>query len=160
MIKTAIFPGTFDPLTLGHQDLILRAAKIFDRLIVAVAVNINKAPLLTLEQRVTLLTKAFAGIPNITVAGYSNLLVDFARQQQAKVIVRSVRSAGDFEYELKLSGMNHAMDNELETVLLLPNSKFAHINSTFVREIAQLGGDVSPFVSPEVAQVLQGIKWR
>ncbi len=160
MTKIAIFPGTFDPLTLGHQDLILRAAAIFDQLVVAVAVNLNKAPLLSLQQRVSILKNTFGSVKNINVVGYSNLLVDFARAQKASVIVRSVRGVKDFEYELQLATMNKALSPNLETIFLTPNGKYAHVSSSFVKEIAQLGGDVSPFVNTEVEELLKSITWR
>lgn len=159
MSQIAIFPGTFDPITVGHQDLIQRAAYLFDEVIVAVAENVNKAPLFTLEQRIDMTRKAVSGNKKVTVKGFANLLINFAREHNARVIVRGVRIATDFEYELQLSNMNRSMDASIETIFLTPAEKYSYISSTLVKEIAKMNGDVSSFVNPDVVNALKGIKW-
>lgn len=159
MKQIAIFPGTFDPITVGHQDLIHRAAYLFDEVIVAVAENVGKSPLFSLEQRIEMTRKAISASKNVIVKGFDTLLINFAREHQAKVIVRGVRIATDFEYELQLSNMNRSMDANIETIFLTPAEKYSYISSTLVKEIAKLKGDVSSFVNPEIVKALQGIKW-
>jgi pantetheine-phosphate adenylyltransferase len=154
-MKTAIYPGTFDPITLGHLDLMTRAANLFDRVIVAVAFSEKKKPLFTLDQRMTLCRQALAHLPNVEVQSYSNLLVDFARANDARFVLRGVRAIADFEYELQLANMNRAMYPEMETVFLTPVEKYAFISSTLVREIAAMGGDYAQFVPPVVAAALR-----
>lgn len=160
MTQIALFPGTFDPITLGHQDLIQRAAKIFPEIIVAVAENKRKAPLFNLDQRVTMVEQALQHIPNVLVVGFDNLLVDFAKQHKSAIILRGVRVTADFEYELQLSNVNRALNTNLETLFLTPSENFAFVSSTVVKELAQLGGDVSKFVHPAVAKALNGVSWR
>lgn len=160
MTKIAVFPGTFDPVTLGHQDLIRRAALIFPQVIVAVAENKNKSPLFTLPQRVDMITKSLSDLKNVQVKGFSNLLANFAREQQAKVIIRGVRVVTDFEYELQLANMNRCLDSALETIFLAPAEQYSFISSTLVKEVAMHGGDVAPFVSTGVVQALKGVLWR
>lgn len=160
MTQIAIFPGTFDPITVGHQDLIQRAAALFDQVIVAVAENVAKVPLFTLEQRIDMTRNAVAGNKNVTVKGFNNLLVHFARDHKANIIIRGVRIATDFEYELQLSNMNRSMDAKIETLFLTPAEKYSYISSSLVKEIAKLNGDVSSFVNPEVVSALKGVKWR
>jgi pantetheine-phosphate adenylyltransferase len=160
MTQVALFPGTFDPLTYGHQDLIDRAAKLFDRLIIAVAVNERKKPLLNLQQRVAIIEAVFKNHKNIQVKGFSNLLATFAAENGANVIVRGVRITSDFEYELQLANMNRSISETLETVFIPPTEKYAFVSSTLVKEIAQMGGDISKFVAPEAVQALQSVKWR
>ncbi len=159
MSKTAIFPGTFDPITVGHEDLIQRAASIFERVIVAVAKNPAKNPLFSLEERITLAQQAVGNSKNVMVQGFDNLLIHFARQHNASVIVRGVRIATDFEYELQLSNMNRSMDSHIETIFLTPAEKFSYISSSLVKEIAKLNGDITCFVNPQVAQALKSIEW-
>lgn len=160
MTQIALFPGTFDPITLGHQDLIQRAAKIFPEIIVAVAENKSKAPLFSLTQRVTMIEQALQHIPNVSVAGFDNLLVDFATYNKSAIILRGVRITADFEYELQLSNVNRALNTNLETLFLTPSENFSFVSSTVVKELAQLGGDVSKFVHPAVAKALNGVSWR
>jgi pantetheine-phosphate adenylyltransferase len=153
--KGALYPGTFDPITLGHTDLIARSARLFDRVVVAVAASPKKTPLLSLEDRVGLAREVLGELPGVTVTGYDALTVEFARQQDLGVIIRGLRTASDFEYEFQLSTMNQHLDSGIETVLLTPASQFSAISATLVREIASHGGDVSAFVHPAVAARLQ-----
>lgn len=142
----AIYPGTFDPVTNGHVDIIERAFKIFPQLIVAVASNNLKRPFFSLETRIKLLKEALAHLPGIQVLGFNNLLIDFVKEQNAGVIVRGLRAVSDFEYEFQLAGMNRKLDKQVETLFLTPSEHLMFISSTLVREIAALEGDVSQFV--------------
>lgn len=151
MTITAIYPGTFDPLTNGHVDLIKRAARLFPKLIVAIAANASKKPLFSLDERVKLAKQGLAEISNINVIGFDNLLIHFAKENNAQVIIRGLRAASDFEYEFQLAGMNRQLDATIETVFLTPAEEYTYISSSFVREIAALGGDISVFV-PEVVK--------
>ena len=148
---TAIYPGTFDPVTNGHIDIIARAARLYHKVIVAVAVNSNKAPLFTIEQRVELLLQVTAEFENVSIIGFDNLLVDCARQQGANVILRGLRAISDFEYEFQLAGMNRRLSPELETMFLTPAEQYEFISSSMIKEIARLGGNVSEFV-PDIVQ--------
>ncbi|HIF17833.1 MAG TPA: pantetheine-phosphate adenylyltransferase [Cycloclasticus sp.] len=150
MSKKAVYPGTFDPITNGHVDIIERSAKLFDEVIVAVAKSAGKAPLFDLAERVELAQRTLAHLSNVQVYSFEGLLVDFAKQQQANIVVRGVRSIADFEYEKQMAGMNQKMFAELETVFLTPQAQWADLSSTLVRDIARCGGDVSNFVSAEV----------
>lgn len=152
---TAIYPGTFDPITNGHVDLVIRAARIFDRIILAVAENKAKTPLFNLEERLTLATDAVADIPTVDVISFDNLLVDTARKFGATVILRGLRAVSDFEFEFQLAGMNRYLCKELETMFLTPSEKYAFTSSSSIREIAKLGGDVSAFVSDRVLLALR-----
>ena len=154
MNTTAIYPGTFDPITNGHSDLVLRASKLFDKVIVAVAINPSKQPAFSLEQRVALAEQTLAGIENVQVCGFDGLLVDVAKQKQAQVIIRGLRAVSDFEHEFQLAGMNRHMAPEVETLFLTPAEQYGYLSSSLVREIAVLGGDVSAFVAPCVEQAL------
>ncbi len=154
MTVTAIYPGTFDPITNGHIDLVIRASKLFERVIVAVAINPSKEPAFTLEKRVGLAKETLAGLDNVDVCGFDGLLIDVARQQGAEVILRGLRAVSDFEHEFQLAGMNRRMEPNVETLFLTPAEQFSYISSSLVREIASLGGDVSDFVAPEVAKAL------
>ncbi|KPQ29936.1 MAG: pantetheine-phosphate adenylyltransferase [Marinobacter excellens HL-55] len=149
-----IYPGTFDPITNGHTDLIERAGRMFDEVVVAVAYNSKKQPLLNLEERCELVRKATTHIPNVSVTGFSNLLADFVREQNATVILRGLRAVSDFEYEFQLADMNRRLAPEIESVFLTPANHLSYISSTLIREIASLGGDVSEFVDPAVAEAL------
>ena len=149
--RAAIYPGTFDPITNGHIDLITRAARIFDRVIVAVAENRGKTPLFNLKERVQLDEEAVSDIEGVVeVVGFENLLVECAREHHAGVILRGLRAVSDFEFEFQLAGMNRHLDKELETMFLTPSEKYAFISSSVIREIARLGGDISPFVTERV----------
>lgn len=150
-----IYPGTFDPITHGHTDLIERASRLFDEVVVAVAYNSKKKPLLELEERCDLVRKATAHVPNVTVMGFSNLLAEFVRAQNATVILRGLRAVSDFEYEFQLADMNRRLAPELESVFLTPTNHLSYISSTLIREIASLGGDVSEFVDPAVQAALK-----
>jgi len=154
MQTTAIYPGTFDPITNGHLDLIARASRLYHKVIVAVAVNRGKAPLFSLEERVSLVKAVVAEYPNVEVIGFGNLLVDCAKQQGANVILRGLRAVSDFEYEFQLAGMNRRLAPDLETVFLTPAEQYEFISSSMIREIAQLNGDVSCFVPDLVHQSL------
>lgn len=150
----AMYPGTFDPVTNGHLDLVRRAAKLFDRVVVAVAASPNKTPMFTLEERITMARSALADAPNITVDGYGGLTVDYVRQHGLRVIIRGLRAVSDFEYEFQLATMNRHLRSEVETIFLTPAEEYTFVSSTFVREIGVLGGDISPFVPPAVAAAL------
>ncbi len=154
MNLTAIYPGTFDPVTNGHIDLIARASKLYHRVIVAVAVNNNKSPLFSLDERVALVQNVIEGVSNVSVMGFNTLLVEFARQQGARVILRGLRAVSDFEYEFQLAGMNRRLSPDLETLFLTPAEQYEFISSTMIREIARLQGDVSSFVPPFVQHAL------
>jgi pantetheine-phosphate adenylyltransferase len=150
MKRNAMYPGTFDPITNGHHDLIRRASTIFDRLIVAIAANPNKAPMFNLEQRVDMSRRVLHDLPNVEVMGYSGLTVDFARKHDVSVVMRGLRAVSDFEFEFQLANMSRHLDREIETVFLTPQEQFTFISSTLVREIAVLGGAVGEFVHPIV----------
>ena len=151
----AIYPGTFDPATLGHIDLICRAAKLFDEVIVAIAENQGKAPLFTLEERVSMLEASIKDQGNVRVIGFNNLLMDCAKEQNANTILRGLRAVSDFEYEFQLASMNRHLDPSIETTFLTPSENYAFVSSTLIKEVASLGGDVSEFVSPQVMKALQ-----
>ena len=153
-MKTIVYPGTFDPITNGHIDLVHRASKLFEHVIVAVAINPTKTPAFNLAERVVLAKKTLADLPNVEVCGFDGLLVDIAREKQAQVIIRGLRAVSDFEHEFQLAGMNRHMEPNVETMFLTPAEQFSYISSSLVREVAALGGDVSAFVAPCVAQAL------
>ncbi|MEN7342118.1 MAG: pantetheine-phosphate adenylyltransferase [Pseudomonadota bacterium] len=150
----AMYPGTFDPVTHGHEDLVRRAASLFNHVVVAIAANPGKAPMFTLEERVDLARDVFRGIDNVTVEGYHGLTIQFAEEKGLGVIVRGLRAVSDFEYEFQLANMNRHLTPEVESVFLTPQDKYSYISSTLVREIAKLGGDVGEFVSPRVRDAL------
>ena len=151
----AVYPGTFDPITRGHEDLVRRAASLFDRLLVAVADSRAKRPLFTLSERVDIAREVLKDLSNVTVVGFSGLLMKFVQQQKACIVVRGVRAMSDFDYEFQLAGMNRSMYPEVETVFMTPGEQYMFISGTLVREIAVLGGDVRKFVSPYVARRLK-----
>ncbi len=155
MKRNAIYPGTFDPITNGHQDLVRRAAGIFDKVIVAIAANPNKTPMFPLEMRVDLAKKVLAELPNVEVMGYAGLTIDFARKHQMNVVVRGLRAVSDFEFEFQLANMSRHLAREIETVFLTPQEQFTFISSSLIREIAVLGGDVHEFVDPLVEAELK-----
>jgi len=156
-MATALYPGTFDPVTLGHVDLIRRAAKLFDEVIVGVAGNRDKSPLFTLEERVALLEQVVSGMENVRVIGFNNLLIDCVREQNADTILRGLRAVSDFEYEFQLAAMNRHLDPEIETTFLTPAESYAFLSSTLIKEVASLGGDVSEFVPPQVMKALERV---
>jgi pantetheine-phosphate adenylyltransferase len=155
MKRNALYPGTFDPITNGHHDLVRRAAGIFDRVVIAIAVNPSKAPRFPLATRVELAQAVLSDLPNVEVRGYSGLTVDFAREQGLNVIIRGLRAVSDFEFEFQLANMTRHLDQTIETVFMTPQEQFTFISSTLVREIAALGGNVSEFVHPVVAAALR-----
>ena len=155
MNRTAVYPGTFDPITNGHHDLVRRAAGIFEHVIVAIAANPNKAPMFPLDARVDMARRVLHDLPNVSVVGYSGLTVEFARANNAAVVVRGLRAVSDFEFEFQLANMNRHMVREIETVFLTPQEQFTFISSSLVREIAVLGGDVREFVHPIVEAELK-----
>lgn len=151
----AIYPGTFDPITNGHVDLVERATKIFEYVIVAVAANTHKKPFFPLEKRVELAQQSLSHFPQVIVCGFDCLLADFARQQQANIILRGLRAVSDFEFEFQLASMNRNIAPDLETLFLTPAEHYSYISSTLVKEIATLSGDVSKFVTPIVDKALR-----
>ena len=154
MSRNAIYPGTFDPITNGHQDLVRRAAGIFDRVIVAIASNPNKAPMFPLDARIDLARRVLDDLPNVEVLGYSQLTVEFASRHGATVIIRGLRAISDFEFEFQLATMSRHLSDKVDYVFLTPTEQFNFISSTLIREIASLGGDVSQFVHPLVKDAL------
>lgn len=154
MKKIAIYPGSFDPITNGHVDLIKRASKIFDEVIIAITQNANKSSFLSIEQRVGAVESSIKSLSNTRVLSFNSLLVDFARDHNAQIIIRGLRAVSDFEYEFQLSGMNKRLNSEIETLFMTPSEEFANISSSLVREILSLGGDISPFVPPQVKTIL------
>jgi pantetheine-phosphate adenylyltransferase len=150
-----MYPGTFDPITLGHEDLVRRAASLFDRVVVAIADNPgSKAPMFSTDERVAMAAGALADIAGVEVTGYQGLTVDFAREHGLRVIIRGLRAVSDFEYEFQLANMNRHLTDAVETAFLTPTEKYTFISSSLVREVAELGGDVSEFVSPPVKRAL------
>ncbi len=154
-MNRALYPGTFDPITKGHGDLIERAARLFDEVIIAVAANPKKNPLFSLERRVELASAVSAHLPNVRVVGFSNLLAHFAHEQQANVLIRGLRAVSDFEYEFQLANMNRQLAPQVESLFLTPSEQYSYISSTLVREIAALRGDIGKFVHPVVAEALR-----
>ena len=155
----AVYPGTFDPLTRGHEDLVRRASGLFDRLVVGVADSKNKKPFFSLDERLEIANEVLGHYPNVQVESFSGLLKDFVRQHDARVIVRGLRAVSDFEYEFQLASMNRHLIPDVETLFLTPAEQHSFISSSLVREVARLGGDVSGFVHPAVAQALSG-RWK
>jgi pantetheine-phosphate adenylyltransferase len=154
-VHSVVYPGTFDPITNGHTDLIQRAANLFDRVVVAVAEDTAKAPVFDIDERLGLARQVLGHLPNVEVTGFSGLLVSFARERGIEVIMRGLRAVSDFEYEFQLAGMNRRMAPDIETLFLTPAEQYAYISSSLVREIARLGGDVSSFVSSGVQAALR-----
>ena len=151
----AIYPGTFDPVTLGHEDLVRRASRLFDEVLVAVADSRTKRPFFTLDERVAMAREVLAPFPNVKVVGFDGLLMNFLRRHEARIILRGLRAVSEFEYEFQMAGMNRSLNPDVETVFLTPAEKYQFISATMVREIASLGGDVSKFVQPRVLARLQ-----
>jgi pantetheine-phosphate adenylyltransferase len=150
-----MYPGTFDPITLGHEDLVRRASRLFDRIVVAVAANPSKTPMFSLDERVALAREALKEFKNVEVTGYDGLTVDFATKNDLQVIVRGLRAISDFEYEFQLANMNRHLTDDVETAFLTPTEKYTYISSSLVREIASMGGNIAEFVSPAVRKALQ-----
>jgi len=155
MKTKAIYPGTFDPLTNGHADLVVRAARIFDEVILAVAANPSKQPMFSLAERVALAEQAFVQYPNVRVLGFSGLLAQFAKDHQAQILLRGVRAVADFEYEFQLASMNRQLNPDLDSLFMTPSEKNTFISSTLVKEVAKHGGDVSRFVPAHVETALK-----
>ena len=151
-MKTAIYPGSFDQVTLGHYDIIERSSKIFDKLIVGVLNNSAKSPLFSVEERVNMLKDVTSHFPNVEVQSFAGLLIDFVRSNDANVIVRGLRAITDFEYELQLAQMNRVIAPEIDTLFLTTNLKYAYLSSSMAKEVAMYGGDISSFLSPEIAE--------
>ena len=154
MKNTAIYPGSFDPITNGHVDLIRRASKLFDEVIVAITQNTNKTGFLSIEERILAANNAVNSLNNIIVLSFDSLLVDFAKKYNAQIIIRGLRAVSDFEYEFQLSGMNKRLNSQIETLFMTPSEKFANISSSLVREIFLLGGDIDTFVPESVKLIL------
>lgn len=150
----AIYPGTFDPITRGHEDLVRRAAALFDHLVLAIAESPAKSPVFALAERVDMARQVLSDVPNVEVCGFNGLLMDFVHDRGAKVILRGLRAASDFEYEFQMAGMNQKLFPQVETVFLTPGEQYMFVSATMVREIARLGGNVTPFVRPIVAERL------
>ncbi|HEX6993333.1 MAG TPA: pantetheine-phosphate adenylyltransferase [Gammaproteobacteria bacterium] len=155
MTVGAMYPGTFDPITRGHEDLLRRASRLFDPVVVAIAASPRKAPLFSLDERVALAREVLRDIGNVEVCGYDGLTVDFARARGLGVIIRGLRAVSDFEYEFQLATMNRHLTADVETVFLTPTEHYTFVSSSLVREIAEYGGDVSPFVHPHVEERLK-----
>jgi pantetheine-phosphate adenylyltransferase len=151
---TAVYPGTFDPITRGHEDLVRRAVRLFDHVIVAVAESRNKQPFFSIDERVAMTRDVLADVPKVRVEGFSGLLIDFVAAQGAIAVLRGLRAASDFEYEFQLAGMNRNLKPDIETLFLTPSDQYMFISASMIREIAQLGGDVAPLVHPLVARRL------
>ena len=154
-MRSVVYPGTFDPITNGHVDLIHRAARLFDRVVVAVAADTGKTPLFSTEERVALVRGSLNGHPNVEILPFQGLLVSFTRELGVSVIMRGLRAVSDFEYEFQLASMNRRMAPDIETLFLTPDEKYAYISSSLVREIARLKGDISTFVTPTVQAALK-----
>lgn len=155
MTRTAIYPGTFDPVTYGHEDLVTRALHFADRVIVAVAVNLEKEPLFSLDERMALLGEALADHERVDITSFDGLLAEFARTRKATLVIRGLRAVSDFDYESQMALMNRQLYPELETVFLVPAVHLTYLSSSLVREVARLGGDISPFVHPAVEKALR-----
>ncbi|ALP51748.1 phosphopantetheine adenylyltransferase [Candidatus Tenderia electrophaga] len=155
MTQTAIYPGTFDPITNGHTDLIQRASRLFDKVIVAIAAHSGKQPAFELQERIALAEQVLADMDKVEICGFDTLLVDFARQKRADVILRGLRAVSDFEYEFQLTGMNRKLAPQIETLFLMPAEQYTYISSSLVKEVGRLGGDVSGFVHEAVFRALR-----
>jgi pantetheine-phosphate adenylyltransferase len=158
MSVIAVYPGTFDPITNGHTDLVQRAAGLFDKVILAIAANPGKTPLFDLTQRVAMAEQVLSAYDNVEVCGFSDLLVHFVKSRDAKVILRGLRAVSDFEYEMQLASMNRHLEHSLETVFMTPSEETSFISASLVKEIALHGGDVSPFVHEDIVEALNSVK--
>lgn len=150
----AVYPGTFDPFTRGHEDLVRRASRVFAHVVVGIAASQSKRPIFSLEERVEMAQKLCDDLPNVRIVGFDGLLMDFLRERNARVILRGLRAVSDFEYEFQMAGMNRSLHPDVETLFLTPGEQYMFVSATMVREIASLGGDVSKFVHPLVAERL------
>ena len=153
-MQRAVYPGTFDPMTMGHVDLVRRASKLFDSVIIAIASSDSKKPMFSLEERIEIGNKIFADDPKVEVVGFSGLLVNFAKDNDANILIRGLRVVADFEYEFQLANMNRAMSPDIESVFLTPKEEYSYISSSLVKEIATMGGDVTRFVDPMTLEAL------
>ena len=153
-MQRAVYPGTFDPMTMGHVDLVKRASKLFDSVIIAIASSDSKKPMFSLEERIEIGNKIFADDPKVEVIGFSGLLVNFAKENDANILIRGLRVVADFEYEFQLANMNRAMSPDIESVFLTPKEEYSYISSSLVKEIATMGGDVTRFVDPVTLDAL------
>ena len=153
-MQRAVYPGTFDPMTMGHVDLVKRASKLFDSVIIAIASSDSKKPMFTLEERIAIGNKIFADDPKVEVVGFSGLLVNFAKENDANILIRGLRVVADFEYEFQLANMNRAMSPDIESVFLTPKEEYSYISSSLVKEIATMGGEVDRFVDPVTLEAL------
>ena len=153
-MQRAVYPGTFDPMTMGHVDLVKRASKLFDSVIIAIASSDSKKPMFSLEERIEIGNKIFADDPKVEVVGFSGLLVNFAKDNDANILIRGLRVVADFEYEFQLANMNRAMSPDIESVFLTPKEEYSYISSSLVKEIATMGGDVDRFVDPVTLEAL------
>ena len=153
-MQRAVYPGTFDPITMGHVDLVKRASKLFDTVIIAIASSDSKKPMFSLEERIEMGNKIFAEDPKVEVVGFSGLLVNFAKDNDANILIRGLRVVADFEYEFQLANMNRAMSPDIESVFLTPKEEYSYISSSLVKEIATMGGDVTRFVAPVTLEAL------
>ena len=155
MVRRAVYPGTFDPVTNGHLDIIQRAARQFDEVVVGVLINSAKSPLFSADERVKILSEVVRSTPNVKVVSFDGLSVDFVKQCEAQAIIRGLRATTDFEYELQLAQMNHELCEEIDTMFFITNLKYAYLSSSVVKEVARFGGDVTSFVPPEVEKALR-----
>lgn len=153
-MKTIVYPGTFDPITNGHIDLVERASRLFGKVVIGIASSRQKSPLFSIEERITLARECLEHVPNVEIYGFNSLLVDFVKKYNADAIMRGLRAVSDFEYEFQLANMNRALSPEIESIFLTPSEKFSYISSSLVREISSLKGDVSQFVPANVAEAL------
>ena len=153
-MQRAVYPGTFDPMTMGHVDLVKRASKLFDSVIIAIASSDSKKPMFSLEERIEIGNKIFADDPKVEVVGFSGLLVNFAKDNDANILIRGLRVVADFEYEFQLANMNRAMSPDIESVFLTPKEEYSYISSSLVKEIATMGGDITRFVDPVTLEAL------
>jgi pantetheine-phosphate adenylyltransferase len=153
-MQRAVYPGTFDPMTMGHVDLVKRASKLFDSVIIAIASSDSKKPMFSLEERIEIGNKIFADDPKVEVVGFSGLLVNFAKENDANILIRGLRVVADFEYEFQLANMNRAMSPDIESVFLTPKEEYSYISSSLVKEIATMGGDVTRFVDAVTLEAL------
>ena len=154
-MQRAVYPGTFDPMTMGHVDLVKRASKLFDSVIIAIASSDSKKPMFSLEERIEIGNKIFADDPKVEVVGFSGLLVNFAKENDANILIRGLRVVADFEYEFQLANMNRAMSPDIESVFLTPKEEYSYISSSLVKEIATMGGDVTRFGAPVTLEALK-----